>query len=635
MIQRLYNDKRILAFLACGSALALALLAGVLPKDGLLPQRQNAIAAVSFLTAAFGLWSLFRALRLSGLFSDVVSHRVPLPARVRLVALAMAVAWGLVSLPPAFRLIDDVRALRVYSLDEPLMLDSIQRYVNTRGSTPDLFRLTQGWFTYLPVAFLSKAVNAAIPVNLAMINMLMRFYQLTVWCAASYFAVVLLWRLTRSAILSPAIVLASLWYTWPFNFSLRIDRPDGFNLLFIVLCLLSVLDLLERKDAKSYFVALCCAALSFSARYVGMVMLPTIGAVFLWQQWQRVPGADIGKRRQTLWPATGVFIVSSGLIFLLVFVAASPYHLVHFKTFFSQMVYFSGVYQSGNAYNLPDFNPPPSPVLWWRFLTEAGRSDAFLAALAGFGLLSAIIAGLLALRRRIFPPYLVMTIFTVTYGLFLIYQHGGDYVLYHYLFPVLPSIPYFAVLPLVLLCARWTGSEAGLPRPVGNRAVVVVGALMLVASASICWSAKDRLQQARAFLTAFRQTDKPEFAVGRFLDKHVPLGREGRVLPTWWVYIPARFTKADIYNVSFTLKLVKDLDPDYVIVSHNYYEVYAGKYATTEKNRLYPGYNVYYNDVVDAYTVFKERRHPDFKLLTTIEGFDIFERRRAQNDASN
>lgn len=49
---------------------------------------------------------------------------------------------------------------------------------------------------------------------------------------------------------------------------------------------------------------------------------------------------------------------------------------------------------------------------------------------------------------------------------------------------------------------------------------------------------------------------------------------------------------------------------------------------TPDNNPCYAEYDAYYNDVVAAYTAFKRRAHPDYRLLRTFDGWEIFERVR-------
>jgi hypothetical protein len=199
------------------------------------------------------------------------------------------------------------------------------------------------------------------------------------------------------------------------------------------------------------------------------------------------------------------------------------------------------------------------------------------------------------------------------YAAFMLRSYGGILIDYRYVFPILPLIPYFALYPITLALDR-TASRVG-------RAAVLA-----VISAVLAVPAWNQARAGFAYLAEFRVTEGPRFEIGRYLDRQVPLEQSPSVLMTNLVYIPDRISKVSVANVSVTLAMIEHEKFDYIIMTQNMYDVYADKPTSTDTNNYYKRFDVYYNDVVAAYTAFKNGSHPDYRLLKTFDGLMLFKR---------
>ncbi len=208
-----------------------------------------------------------------------------------------------------------------------------------------------------------------------------------------------------------------------------------------------------------------------------------------------------------------------------------------------------------------------------------------------------------------------MLIWFISYAAFMLRSYGGVLIDYRYVFPILPLIPYFALYPITLALNR-TASRAGHV------------AMLAVICAVFAVPAWNQAQAGFAYLAEFRVTEGPRFEIGRYLDRQVPLEQSPSVLMTNLVYIPDRISKVTVANVSVTLAMIEHEKFDYVIMTQNMYDVYADKPTSADTNNYYRRFDVYYNDVVAAYTAFKNRLHPDYRLLKDFNGLMLFKRVR-------
>jgi hypothetical protein len=577
----------------------------------------NRSAAAAFLLSAAGLWIFWIALSRSPCFAaSRLWDAKWFPRHAILIGIALATAWVLVTLPASYRATQSVREVMVFWHDEGIMLDSLYRFIKTPGSVPE-YRLLQGWITFLPVALVCKAINALVPVEIGTINIMMRHYFLAVCWGFVFFSYVLAFLLTRSGILGLIVTVVALWRQ-DIYILLAIDRPDGFQLLFVILSLISLTLYARNRDAFSFFGSLLFAGLAFASKYSGQILLPAIAAAWIWHHWDRRQTMTLGGKIQKMAVDACTFGICAGVIFTLTFFLASPYHLVNFWDFVAQIQYFIPIYSSGNTYNLPDYHPRSSAILWWEVLSGQSLLDFWLLILCGAGLVLCAVAAVLDLRSkepRLEPEAFILVWF-IAYAAFLLWSYGGELIGYRYVFPILLLIPYFALFPIVLALRR-TASRTG-------RA-----AMLAVVCAAFAVPAWNQALAGFAYLAQFRVTEGARFEIGRYLDRQVPPDQSPSVLMTNLVYIPDRISNITIANVSVTLAMIEEKKFDYVIMTQNMYDVYANKPTSIYTNNYYKGYKVYYNDVVAAYTAFKNRSHPDYRLLKEFDGLVLFKRIRS------
>jgi hypothetical protein len=342
----------------------------------------------------------------------------------------------------------------------------------------------------------------------------------------------------------------------------------------------------------SFFGSLFFAGLAFASKYSGHILLPAIAAAWFWRQWDSRRAMTAGNSARKMTADACIFGVCTSVIFVLAFFLASPYHLINFWEFVTQIQYYLPIYSSGNTLNLPDYHPRSSTVLWWELLSGRSLLDFWLLIMCGVGLVFCVVAAAQNLKSKQprLEPEAFMLIWFITYAAFLLRSYGGDLIGYRYVFPILPLIPYFALYPITLALHR-TASRV--------RRVALLGIICAV------------------------------FAVPTWnLDRQVPLDQSPTVLMTNLVYIPDRISKVTVANVSVTLAMIEKEKFDYVIMTQNMYDVYANKPTSIYTNNYYRGYNVYYNDVVAAYTTFKNRSHPDYRFVKDFDGLVLFKRVR-------
>jgi hypothetical protein len=185
---------------------------------------------------------------------------------------------------------------------------------------------------------------------------------------------------------------------------------------------------------------------------------------------------------------------------------------------------------------------------------------------------------------------------------------------------VLPAqyvLPFFLLLPLV-----WLQNMPALER-VPFRPVF--GASVLAMVVFFC---QQRIEGTQAFLASFRSEESVSscFAIGRYLDRTVPMDEHPTILMTNLAYIPPRFTYVKIHNVDLSPALLDKNRFDYVITTDNMYSVYADKPTAGCERQFCPVYKVHYVDVVDTYTKFKHHTYPDYRYVASFHEFHLFER---------
>ncbi len=358
------------------------------------------------------------------------------------------------------------------------------------------------------------------------------------------------------------------------------------------------------------------AGLAFGSKYAGHLLAPAILLTWI-AHWSKPEVRQAYADRLSYWrAAVGWFVLSTTIIPIASFFLFSPYHLIGVR----QVVYFFqthlAIYQSGNVFNLPDYQAPPRLELWWNIVTARYVLDYWLTVLGLIFAAAALVKNLAALRRgTVNAGEVLLLAWGGTYGAFMVYQYGlADY---RYLMPMQFVLPFFLLGP-----ALWL-------RPVLSSLRFPAASFVQFGAVAACvLLCVPRLADARRFLKVFRSEEsKPAyFAVGRHLDRMVAPGDDPSILIVDLVYVPPRFTRVHTHNVDVTDKLLAEHRFDYVVMTDFMYSKYAGKPTEGNEAQYDPIYKTYFVDVVQTYTRFKADTHPDYRYVSSFKNLHLFRR---------
>lgn len=537
------------------------------------------------------------------------------PRRQHLIGLALGAAFVAICLPATFRSMSHPREVQVFWVDEGDTLKLVQAIVTGENETPS-YRFTQGWLTFMPVAMPLKLLHKLVPVHYALTNVAMRSYFLLVIFGVMYFTYRLIWQVTHSWWLAAGVVLITYTRLEFYHISLAIDRPDTFQLLFVLLSLLFAHRLWVGGRTRDWFFAVLFAAFAFASKYSGHLLGPVLLIAWI-GHWRRPEVRAAFASRWRYWLAgAAIYGFSTVLIFPFTFFVFSPYHLI----FMDQVIDFFqthlAIYQHGNVYNLPNLERQSHAVLWWGVFTSNYAFDLWLTVLGLAGAGAALVKNAIwrSPEPRVKGEWLLLA-WGVCYFSFLVYQYG--LVDYRYIMPAQFVLPYFLLAPYLWLQGATFAARVPFRTVVGFSAV-----------AAILLLCKHRAVHALNFLDLFRSERSVQscFDVGRYLDRIIPADEDPYILATHVAYVPPRLTRFEIRNVDITPERMNRCKFDYVIMSDNMYAIYANKPTAGHEQQYDPLYKVHYVDVVDTYTKFKNNQHPDYRYLTSFNEFHVFER---------
>jgi len=546
---------------------------------------------------------------------DEATPSFALPRRQHVIGLMLAGFMVALCLPATFRSVSHPREVQIFWVDEGDTLTLVQRIVTGENPIPS-YRVTQGWVTFLPVALALKGLHQFVEVEFTLTNVAMRCYQLLVIFGIVYFTYRLIWQISRSWWLAAAVVVIAYSRREIWHIALAIDRPDTFQLLFVLVSLLHAHRFWVAGQRWNWFLAVFFAAFAFASKYSGHLLAPVLLMTWI-AHWRRAEVQLAYTSRWKYWTSGAcIFGLSLGLIFPFTFFILSPYHLV----FLDQVVFFFqthlAIYKTGNVYSLPDFQPPSHIELWWGEFTSVYTFDYWLTVLGIAGACAAVVKNVIYRSKnpRVLGEWLLVA-WGACYFTFLVYQYG--LVGYRYIMPAQYVLPFFMLLPIY-----WLQQSTVLWR-VPYRTVVGFAVVAIVFV--VC---QQRLATTVQFLGLFRSERSVQqcFDVGRYLDRIIPADENPTILLTNVAYIPPRLKFMEIRNVDVTEERLEKSRFDFVVMTDNMYAIYADKPTAGCEKQFDPLYKVHYVDVVETYTKFKNHRHPDYRYLTSFKDFHVFER---------
>jgi hypothetical protein len=431
-----------------------------------------------------------------------------------------------------------------------------------------------------------------------------------------YFTYRLVWQMTRSWWLSAAVVLIAYTRYEFFHIGLAIDRPDTFQLLFVLLSLLYTHRFWVAGQTRQFFLAVFFAGFAFASKYSGHLLAPVLLIAFV----AHLRRAEVQSAYPTAWRrwllGAAVFTCSLVLIFPFTFFVCSPYHLI----LLNQVVEFFQthlvIYKSGNVYSLPNHEQGSHVLLWWGVFTSRFVFDYWLTILGLAGAGAFLVKNLVwrGQDSRVKGEWLLLA-WGACYFSFLVYQYG--LVDYRYIMPAQFVLPFFMLAPI-----HWLQRSTVLTRAPYRTALGFAAVGLLAAACS------PRIGEALRFLACYRSEVSVQqcFDVGRYLDRVVPAGEDPYILSTNVAYIPPRFTRYEIRNVDITPERLEKCRFDYVIMTDNMYAIYANKPTKGHEEQFDPLYKVHYVDIVETYTKFKNHTHPDYRHVTSFQDMHVFER---------
>lgn len=539
------------------------------------------------------------------------------PPNVRLIGFILAGLWIAVALPATFRAVNHPREVQVFWHDEAITLEQAQAFIDDVNPIPT-YRFTQGWITYLPVVLPLKALNGIVPVPIVLTNVIFRLYQLTMLFFIVYCTYRLIWQISGSVFLASAVVLISYSRHWFYLIGLAIDRPDTFQLLFIVLSLTYIHRFWLVGQPSLWFCAVVFAALGFASKYSGHLLAPVL--LLAWVvHWRKPEVRQAFAGPVSFWlTAGGLYLLSLALIFPLAFLLFSPYHLIHLNHVIEFFRTFLRVYQEGNVLNIPGLEKPHRLALWWGIFTSSYEFDWWMTTLGLVGAALSVIKNTVFRKTgssaAVAGEWILLSWGTCYIG-FLLYQYGlADY---RYIMPAQFVLPFFFIRPVLWL--------KEIPWPALKRLAPIVSFGCLALVVSFCHA---RVNDTLEFLAIFRseQYAPSSFAVGRYLDRMIEAEDNPKILMTNLAYIPPRFTDLHIRNVDVTCALIDKEKYDYILINDGMSSSYADHPTVGFEKKYDPLYKVYYVDVVEMYTKFKHKTHPDYRYVRSFSNYHLYER---------
>lgn len=539
----------------------------------------------------------------------------------------LGLLWFSISLPPIFRSIANSREMIPSWLDDAMTVDQITYFLKGVYSVPT-YRFTQGWLLFLPTALYAKFINGFVPVNQSMIAVLMNLYQLAVVFFVVASAFILIFRISRSYWLALSVVLIA-FSRWDFFFAaLPCVRMDNIQLLFMLLSFNLMYSFYVKGTSGTWFLAVFFAAMAFSAKYAGHLLTPLLAATWFvnWGKHQEESSLFAHNLKGLFWLAASVVV-----IFPLTFSVFNPYHWVFFPSFADIFTGHLTLYKSGNFWGLPDYVQQSPVRLWWNVFTKSYPHDLYLTVLFLTGAIIALARLILDRAHRQTPEGFMealLLLWALFYIPFLVTMYAGM-AQYLYVLPIVFIIPFFALLPLLWVLRMVKAATVQTP--------YIHWGLCAAAFTGVYFFSKPNIDYTRSFLATFRAQNTPQFEVGRFLDRRVPLDENPVVLNTLFAYVPPRFTAHEYqHNTDLTDALIRRIGPDYIIIHTQFYDSFADKSTEGLEDYVNNINKVHfkYVDVVRCYTTFKHRTRRDFNYIKTIGPFEIFERNKERSKES-
>lgn len=582
------------------------------------PERTNGWAILTSLASIVALLTIYGFIRL---WVPAAAPTAEGPAlnpsrRIKVVGFVLAALVVAVCLPATFRATSHPREVMIFWHDEGATLELVQAFVEGEKDVPS-YRFTQGWVTFLPVALALKGLNCLVPIDFTLTNIAMRAYGLGVIFFIIYFTYRLIWQISRSWWLAIAVVLIAYSRSDFYHITLAIDRPDTFQLLFVLLSLLYAHRFWVEGQPGAWFLAVFFAAFAFASKYSGHLLAPALLLPWI-AHWRRPEVRLAYPTRWKFWAAgISLYGLCLALIFPFTFSVLNAYHLINLKEVLHFFRTHLEIYKTGNVYNLPNHESPNHIALWWDIFISGYAFDYWLTILGAAGAALALVKN--AIYRSNSPrrqgEWLLLT-WGVCYISFLVYQYG--LVDYRYIMPVQYVLPFFLLLPIL-----WLQQASAIGR-VPYR--TVLGFAAITAVFLLC---SLRVHAMLQFLGAFRSEASAQscYDVGRRLDRMIGPDENPKIMMTNLAYVPPRFTKLWINNVNVTNEFIEENRFEYVIMTKNMYDIYANKPTAGFEQQYDALYKVHYVDVVQVYTAFKNKTHPDYRFVASYGGFfDLFER---------
>jgi hypothetical protein len=368
---------------------------------------------------------------------------------------------------------------------------------------------------------------------------------------------------------------------WVFVFWSVSDHPDLAQVFFLLMSLYGCVRLIETSSIRWLLFASFCAALSFSIKYVGVLMLPIVLLSYLVSTVaDREHGGRLDLRRIGwrffAWCAVTVFV------FPAVFFVTTPYALLNLEEFVGRMRFTSSVASLGK------FGVVTYGTVW---LSEIGSTK-----ILGWGLFLFVLVYLVSFsvryvtrfreRPRQMDAQLVVVAWAVLFIAFLYWFI--DYHPPHYLLPVVPVLCLFAARGAVELLGF---------RPVHKalRWTVCIAACLILVYAFVT-----RGQEVFAFWKTrinFSLAEHPIIRSGEWLERSFPA--DIRISSdASYNYIPRSFGLTN---------LEASLDSDVILVNRSA----AGTYDEPEFADSYVGGREEYLRKYEFYqTLLNPRRRP-------------------------
>ncbi len=475
--------------------------------------RNDLIGISTFLASILGAWCLKNALAESELFTSSHSISWNIPKSVYIVAILISSFWVILSIPATTRLLGSLKAIQVYSHNEAIILSKIHQII----TSPHINISTlQGGMTFLPIAFMAKVVNHFVGIDVATINFMMRVYYLTVAWLCVYFAQLITYKFSKSLFLMCLIGAFAFLDPSVFSTLLAINKPDGFQLLFIMISLFSLLLFVENKSSDLLFYSSLFAGLSFGAKLSGQLLLPIIAVVFFLY----ARNVIVNERNYKMSLAKYFNLVSS-IIFVVVlafcfgFFIFAPFHLVNFWHYVHAIEKFIPIYGIGNVYNQPRYHAFPNIAGWWHLIVLHGSVQKVFVVLATILIIPMALFYWRDRRnddveREYYYHYAILYTWFLIYFSYIINRNGGYLTDYRDLFPILFLFPSLALAPIFLLRAK----DVVL---LGTRFIYELIFFMILGF--VLLSLRTNIKAGMTFLGYFRSKETSAFLIGQYSNK--------------------------------------------------------------------------------------------------------------------